>query len=140
MDMDMHPSMSPPPQIPPIGGAVICLRISTVIYMLMAFGALAFFLILSGEIARAEGAPSETVLWIIGVVMFLVIGGFGILPEVAIRGLKQGKRWGWIMGIIIGGLYTPSAFFFLGIPILISLLKRDVLNFYERRLPEIKSF
>ena len=47
--------------------------------------------------------------------------------------LKNGKYWAWIAGICIAGLYIPSAFFVLGIIMLIGLLEDDVKNFCAKK-------
>jgi chromate transport protein ChrA len=42
-----------------------------------------------------------------------------------IKALKQGRHWGWIAGLCIAGLYTPSGFMVLGIIMLVNLLKEE---------------
>ena len=112
---------------PKITGAILCLRISTVLYVLVGVGMGVLFFEVEGE--TNEGIP-EGVFALLSVALVLFSWAFAVVPELAIRGLRKRRRWGWILGIILGGLYTVSALFFLGIPILVSLLKKGAQQYY----------
>ncbi len=60
------------------------------------------------------------------VVMLVICGGLAALNFVAARGLAQGKRWAWIVGVVLGALYAPSICFPLGVVILYGLLREPV--------------
>ena len=76
---------------------------------------MALFLFLVPFIGEAEEDIPKGLIFFLGAVLTLLCAGFAVVPELAIYGLRRRKRWGWILGLIIGGLYTPSGFFFLGI-------------------------
>jgi hypothetical protein len=43
------------------------------------------------------------------VVTLVICGGFGLLNFVAAAGLGRGARWGWILALVVGAIYLPSA-------------------------------
>jgi len=53
-----------------------------------------------------------------------------ILPEVAIHGLTNKERWGWVLALVLGVLYCFGFFIVLGVPILATLLKKDIQTEY----------
>lgn len=63
--------------------------------------------------------------------MLLVVGGgLAAANFVAARGIKNGKRWAWLTGVILGALYAPSICLPFGVVILYGLLREPVRNFY----------
>ena len=91
-----------------LGMAAACLHISTALYALGAAGFAAYAI-------WGPGDPSSP-----GVegVVFGVIAFFCLLlaavPEIAAWGIRRRRFWGWIMGLVIFGLYVPSLFLPLG--------------------------
>jgi hypothetical protein len=76
---------------------IICLRISTVIYVLLGVAAVVFI-------------PER----IIGIIMLFVSLACAAGVELVIYGLKNYRHWGWIAGLIVCILYIPSVFVILG--------------------------
>lgn len=116
---------------PPLGMMIIPLYISAGIYALLGVGlALVFGLgLMSGELDGGEAA-----VFIIGLVFAVVMCvGLVVLILVICSKLKQRKKWAWIGAIAFGGMYAPSAFIFLGIPILIGALNSDVQAWFNKR-------
>ena len=106
----------------PLKPTIICLRISSVLYFLIAlFCTLPFF-----TVPLADESPTEAMIlritWGLTCVMSLV---FGIFIEFVIKAIRSGKHWGWIAGLCLAGLYIPSGFMILGIIMLINLLKEE---------------
>ena len=107
---------------PPLGLMTIPLYISAGLYLIIGLGATIWGLF-------AYNAVDQKVA---GVVLGFAI--FSALLSFCLAGfiifftgkLRQRKKWAWITAIAFGGLYTPSAFIFLGIPILIGALKPEV--------------
>jgi hypothetical protein len=73
------------------------------------------------------------------------LGGFGLLccgafaaANFAVAaGLARGARWAWIGGLVLGGLYLPSACFPFGGALFYALLQPGARAlFLEGRLPE----
>jgi len=50
-------------------------------------------------------------MFISPIIVFL---GIAILNEVVARAIKKRKFWGWVVGIILFGLYIPSPFLPIG--------------------------
>ncbi len=111
--------------------ALICLRISEGLYLLLAilFGVLGTSGVLFGEKPTSQGEY----FYILGFTIFFVFLCLGmvIFIEMVCRHLKQGKYWAWIAGLILFGIYIPSLFFILGIIGLIALLKPESKAFFE---------
>jgi len=64
------------------------------------------------------------------VVMLAVCGGAAALNFAAAWGLARGKKWAWIMALVLGGLYAPSICMPLGGVILYGLLREPVRRRY----------
>ncbi len=58
--------------------------------------------------------------------MVVICGGVAAVNFAAAWGLARGKKWAWIVGVILGGLYAPSICFPLGGVILYGLLRENV--------------
>jgi hypothetical protein len=56
--------------------------------------------------------------------------GFIVVPIIVASALKKRKRWAWIASWCLMGLYLPSLFFPLGLPMLIGILDKEVKEFF----------
>lgn len=86
--------------------AIICLRISQVVYLLLGMGV--------PLLSSQSGEPVAFVVFIsvmTGVCLLAMIVGL----EILINGLKKRRKWSWITGLIVFGLYAPSLFLPLGV-------------------------
>ncbi len=97
--------------------AILGIRISSVIYSLMAVGCIAGWFMLPQD--------AETVISLGLVLLAVFISALVIFLEIVIVNLKRRRFWAWVAGIIIGGLYAPSLFLPLGVMILVGLLSED---------------
>ncbi len=61
-----------------------------------------------------------------------MITAWAIFVEIVIKGLKNGKKWAWIMGIVISAIQIPSILIVLGIIGLITLLDKDVVASFQK--------
>jgi len=105
---------------PPLGLITVPMIIAGVIYIILGVG---FSLLMFMIPNRDPGAGIAYVFFLLFGLFSVALGAFCIL----IAGkVKQRKKWAWIAAIVFGGMFTPSAFFFLGIPILIGCLKPEV--------------
>jgi hypothetical protein len=86
--------------------ATVCLRISSVIYLLVGIGGLL--------LSFVEFEDGSTLGPIFGVFMILFCTLFVVGIEFVAYGLKRRKFWAWIAEICIFALYVPSAFLPLG--------------------------
>lgn len=109
--------------------ATIPIHISAVIYALLGIGSLVllFFPI------PAEDDIELMIIRITLIVMFVVCAALVVFLEIVVQSLKAGRYWAWIAGICVAGLYIPSIFIPLGIPILLGLLKEDVKQYCARK-------
>jgi hypothetical protein len=100
-----------------IGLALLGIRISSVIYSLIAVGCVVgWFMLPSGsEMVLSWG------LWLLAVFALAIV----IFLEIVIVNLKRRRFWAWVAGIIVGGLYAPSLFLPFGVMILVGLLSAD---------------
>ena len=110
---------------PPLGLMTIPLYISAVIYLLIGLGVI----VLGAFVGLGDGQGEQSVAFVALCIMI-----FGALLSFCLAGfiifftgkLRQRKKWAWITAIAFGALYTPSAFIFMGVPILIGALKPEV--------------
>ena len=108
---------------------LVCLRISSVLYVLLALGS-----VFACSVASFEGETEvdaiilRVTLALLGVFSLVV----GVFVEVVIRALKRRKYWSWIAGICLSALYISSIFMILGIIMLINLLKDKSRTFFVR--------
>ncbi len=86
----------------------------------------AWLMTLEGE---AEALPAPIALGF-GLIMLLVGVGFGALNGAAAWGLARGHKWGWILGVVLGGIYAPSGCLPFGVIILYGLLNERVRKAY----------
>jgi len=114
--------------------AILCLRISEALYVLVAFlfgalGAVGLF----GPPLDAGDPYEKGIVW--GFVFFLVFASLGmaIFIEIVCRHLQKGRYWAWIAGLILCGIYIPSLFIVLGIVGLMALLKPEVQAYFRAR-------
>ena len=116
---------------PSLAMMTIPLYISGVIYLLLGV-ATGFISML--VFANAEGADGDVVFGLIILMlctaMMFALAGFIFFFT---GKLKQRKKWAWITAIAFGGLYAPSAFVFLGVPILIGALNSDVQAWFNKQ-------
>jgi hypothetical protein len=106
----------------PLRPTIICLRISSIVYFLIALVCIIPFF----TVSLADQTPTEAMILRIGWGMMCALSFiFGVFIEKVIKALKQGRHWGWIAGLCIAGLYTPSGFMVLGIIMLVNLLKEE---------------
>ena len=83
--------------------SIVCLRISSVLYMLAALWAVAM-------IPTQDSAPVASVeVVVIAVCLTMVIG-----IEWVARALRKRRLWAWIAALAIFALYIPSIFLPLG--------------------------
>jgi hypothetical protein len=110
------PMDTPPQEVqkPRIRLTIIALRISEVIYFLVALCSPFLFT------AYTEG--QDQIGLITGICTAIFGIGLVVFIELVIRNLKQQKFWAWVAALCLSGLYVPSAFLPLGIMGLIGLL------------------
>jgi hypothetical protein len=70
------------------------------------------------------------------VVMLVICVGIAAANFVASRGIRLGKRWGWITGVVLGALYAFSICAPLGAVILYGLLRGNVRKAYLDAAPQ----
>lgn len=89
-----------------LGMTIVCLRISTALYLLCAAGVVVF--------AALDGEKLDAVRVAIygGLVLFCL--AIAALPEIAIHGIRRRRFWGWALGVVLCGLYAFSIFLPLG--------------------------
>ena len=63
-------------------------------------------------------------------VMLVLCGGIGALNIAAAVGLGSGRRWAWVVAIVLGGMYVTSACLPFGAIMLYQLLQEDVRKAY----------
>jgi hypothetical protein len=85
---------------------IVCLHISTALYVLCAVGVVAF--------AALDGEKLDAARLAIygGLTAFCL--AFAAVPEVAVYGIRRRRFWGWVLGVVLCGLYALSIFFPLG--------------------------
>lgn len=99
---------------------IICFRISEVLLVLLGVLAIAFANLLSsafGDLSRGNPAKPDDEMFaqVIGsvgagmlmwVIVFVVLCAVYIVGlEFVIRGLKNGRYWAWIVGLVVSGLF-----------------------------------
>jgi hypothetical protein len=55
-------------------------------------------------------------------VTLVICGGFALLNFIAAAGLARGAKWGWILAVVVGAIYLPSACVPFGAVILYGML------------------
>lgn len=65
------------------------------------------------------------------IVFAIVCGGVFVASMVTAWGIRRGKRWAWIMGVVFGGLYLPSCCLPFGAMILYGLLRENSRRLFE---------
>lgn len=106
---------------PPLGLVTIPLYISAVFYFLIGLAAIAFLVFVGGN---GEAVPVILfAVWGLSALFCFALAGFIVFFT---GKLRRRKKWAWITAIAFGALYTPSAFIFLGVPILIGALNPEV--------------
>ncbi len=99
--------------------AIVSLRISQVIYILVAAG-----LIWAGFSFKAEPEPDMARVTTVFVIALFAIPIVALI-EFIVRGLQAHKFWAWVLAISLGGIYFFSLFFPLGAVILWGVLSRE---------------
>jgi len=112
---------------PPMGLMTIPLYISALIYFLIGLAVIALLAFVGFDTGQGGGAFLSTI-WIFTAGLCFALAGFIVFFT---GKLRKRKKWAWITAIAFGGLYTPSAFIFLGIPILIGALKPEVQSWFN---------
>ena len=99
----------------------IPMYIGAALYILIAIAVFGFagFFLTSGEAQAIVPAG----IMIFTAFFSIALAGFMIF---ATSQLKHRKKWAWITCIVFGAMFAPSAFVFLGIPILIGCFQTDV--------------
>lgn len=92
-------------------------------YLLMACGFPFYF---TGYAMPPEAGASPIIAWAVAIVCSLMFGFFAILNFAASSGLANGKKWAWVLSLVLGALYLPSCCFPFGALILFALLREKV--------------
>lgn len=93
------------------------------------FSLLLFFLLFLTFVVSDPNGEFRQVA-IVSFVLSLVFLFLGILYYKVCSGLKSGKFWAWIAGIILSGMWCPSIFFFIGIPALWGLVCKNTRTYF----------
>ena len=88
--------------------ALICLHISTFLYVLLGIGLVAFARWMPDD----PEEPLSTRIVFMGAAVFCVL--LAAVPEIAAMGIRRRRFWGWVLSLILFGLYVPSLFMPLG--------------------------
>ena len=117
---------------PAMGLITIPLYISALLYFLIGLGVIIWVLDFN------IGAEHDLGPVMFGIAVFSALLSFGLGGFIVFftRKLRRRKKWAWITAIAFGGLYTPSAFIFLGVPILIGALKPEVQAWFNNDSPK----
>jgi hypothetical protein len=105
--------------------ACICLHISSFLYVLVGIG---FAFLLIGSVRADTGGDGAGLAVVIALSIFMAMLGVGIAlcVEVVAWALRRRKKWGWIAGMVVFGIYIPSAFLPLGAIGMWALLQENV--------------
>ena len=90
--------------------ALVSLHISAVLYVLLG---LILPTVLSSDSASQHNAGAVGAIFGIFIAAFCMVLAAGV--EVVAYGIHKRRFWGWIAGLIVFGIYTPSLFFPLGV-------------------------
>ncbi len=90
--------------------ALVSLHISAILYLLV--GCIAFIVFDNGDAGDNEVGAGDPLFGTI-CASFCVVLAAGV--EVVAYGIHKRRFWGWIAGLVVCGIYTPSLFFPLGI-------------------------
>ena len=96
---------------------ILCLRISSIIYFLIAV-----LSILVGFYFMED----DLLLKLTFITLFLISIFLCVFIEIVINGLKKRKKWTWFASLILCGIYIPSAFIILGIVGIIPLFDSNI--------------
>lgn len=99
------------------------------VYVLMGLVMAPGFLWLSAHDSEMQDMPSWFPAFM-GVFLFVVCAGFGAVNLLAAHGLGKGAKWGWILALVMGGIYAPSGCMPFGALILYGLLNERVRKVY----------
>ena len=88
------------------------------------------FMLLIPMLVSASGDAPVIIFGIFLIGTLLCFGLAGFIFYFTAQ-LKHRKKWAWITAIIFGAMYAPSAFIFLGIPILIGAFRPEVMSWYN---------
>jgi hypothetical protein len=100
-------------------------------YLLLGLGTGGLMPVMAFVDPELDGDPIAVGIFSgVGLFLFLFSAGFGALNLVAARGLARGAAWGWLLSIVLGGMYVTSACVPFGAVILIGLLQSDVREIY----------
>lgn len=110
----------------------IPLHLSAVAYIVVAlFSGLAF---LAFPVMLESSPQSEVVIMIVTMILMVLLSvGMILFIELVVSHLKKGKFWAWIAAICLAGLYIPSAYFPLGIFMIIGLVDEEVKQFCGKK-------
>ena len=124
-----RPPAGPPPRLPVL--LPVAFAAGAVFWLLLLAQTAAVFASANGRAQLtaqliAAGMPARDATSILAADAILV-GGLLLaaagLHWLAYRGLRLRRRWGWVVGLALAVLWSPVL---LGIPVLITLLRRDV--------------
>ncbi|TNE89607.1 MAG: hypothetical protein EP330_10575 [Deltaproteobacteria bacterium] len=65
-----------------------------------------------------------------GLFTFVCTGTYALLPLLGVFGLQRRAMWGWLIGVILGAMLTPSACAPFGLAILWGLFVEDTRKIY----------
>jgi Ca2+/Na+ antiporter len=91
-----------------LGMALVCLHISTALYVLVAIALIA----LAKFSPDDSTAPASARILLVAIALFCLL--LASVPEIAALGIRRRRFWGWVLGIILFALYVPSLFLPLG--------------------------
>ena len=106
------------------------LYISAVLYFLVGILVIILFAALLGRPSHGDDLAVRVVVWCAMVFVVALCIGLGVFIIYFTGKLDQRKKWAWICSIVFGCMYIPSAFFFLGIPIVIGAFRSDVMKWF----------
>jgi hypothetical protein len=78
---------------------------------------------LDPEIPPEVGGPMGLVF---GVFTFVLCAGFGAVNFLAMYGLSSRSKWGWILTLVLGGIYLPSGCLPFGALLFVALFNEPV--------------
>jgi len=106
--------------------AIVPLRVSAILIIMFSLALIAYAVSLFSDINEMNlDGPDQMYIGALFLSLIPIIGS-AVIPEVAIHGLRKKERWGWVLAVVLGAMYCFSFFIFLGVPILTTLLKKDI--------------
>ena len=105
-------------------GAIVCLVACGLLYLVL--GAAMAAVVQAGGLDEPGQDPMPAgVKAAFAAAALVVSGGFGALNLLAAVGLSRRAFWGWVLALIVGGIYVPTACLPFGAVIVYALLRED---------------